>query len=49
MRVLKGERGSLSLCKSRFFLIARERSGEQLREVFKVLGSTGNVCAFLWR
>ncbi|KAF8322452.1 hypothetical protein DL93DRAFT_2151694 [Clavulina sp. PMI_390] len=27
----------------RFFLVDRQRNGEELREVFKVLGSTGNV------
>jgi len=31
----------------RFFLIERERSGEELREVFKVLGSTGNIYTVL--
>lgn len=33
-------------CELRFFLIDRERNGDELREVFKVLGSTGNVCIF---
>jgi hypothetical protein len=27
----------------RFFMIERTRAGEELREEFKVLGSTGNV------
>lgn len=36
--------GSLSgLLSNRFFMIDRKREGDELKEEFKVLGSTGNV------
>ena len=31
---------------SRFFMVDRKREGNELREEFSVLGSTGNVCAW---
>jgi hypothetical protein len=31
---------------NRFFMVARTREGDELREEFKVLGSTGNVRRF---
>lgn len=30
----------------RFFMVERSRNGDELREQFNVLGSTGNVCDY---
>jgi hypothetical protein len=31
------------MCGARFFMVDRRRNGDELREEFSVLGSTGNV------